>query len=304
MQDIIIYDALSITSRIHQVSDFIELLGLEDLPWQTVPGAKGYKFRMYYDCVSIHFDRDDDYIWLELTGQGCRVFETFGNGNYEALFHLVIDNPGDMKITRLDIAFDDKSGLLNIYQIADDTLKQEYISKCRVWNVLFGSEGTSVYHGSDKSEFLLRIYDKAAERGYTDGSHWVRVELQLRRDRALQFVQSPGDIGSRFCGVLLNYVRYVDECADTNKWRWPLKSYWADLVQCAAKVSLYVKPGTDYNMSRMTNYVYKQAGNAIDATIQILGVQGFLEELHARETKPNPKYQVIIDEAKRCLFDA
>ena len=58
------------------------------------------------------------------------------------------------------------------------------------------------------------------------------------------------------------------------------------------------------NMARMTNYVYKQAGNAIDATIQILGVQGFLDELHARETKPTPKYQVIIDEAKRCLSDA
>ncbi|MEG1492501.1 MAG: replication initiation factor domain-containing protein, partial [Oscillospiraceae bacterium] len=145
------------------------------------------------------------------------------------------------------------------------------------------------------------------ERGLTDGSHWVRVELQLRRDRALQFVLADGDIGSRFCGVLLNYVRYVEPNElDSNKWRWALMPYWADLVESALAISLYVKPGTDYNMMNMTNYVYNQAGNAIDATIQILGIEAFLDELHQRRSKPNPKYLTIIEESnmlKRSVKD-
>jgi len=31
---------------------------------------------------------------------------------------------------------------------------------------------------------LVRIYDKAAERGFTDGRRWARVSLQLRDKRA------------------------------------------------------------------------------------------------------------------------
>lgn len=300
MQDLIIYDALSITSNIHQVSDIIDIIGMHDVSWQTVPGAKGFQYRMYYDCISIHFCRDDDVVWLEMTGQGCRAFESFGTGDYESLFQLVQDNPGNMKITRLDVAFDDHSGVLDLDVLCDDTRKGNFVSRFNDWQVIEGSKGQSVTHGSMKSEIFLRIYDKAAERGLTDGNHWIRVELQLRRDRAMQFVRTSGDIGSRFCGVLLNYVRYiVPNELDSNKWRWDLLPYWAKLVQAADKLSIYVKPGTDYNMARMTNYVYNQAGNAIDATIQILGVDGFLKELHARDTKPNPKYKMIVDECKR-----
>lgn len=300
MQDIIIYDALSITSNIHQVSDIIDIIGMHDVPWQTVPGAKGFQYRMYYDCVSIHFGRDDDFVWLELTGQGCRVFETFGTGDYESLFALALDNPGNVKLTRLDVAYDDHSGILDIDTLCNDTRQGNFISRFCDWQVIEGSKGQSITHGSMQSEIFLRIYDKAAERKITDGTHWVRVELQLRRDRAMQFVQSSGDIGSRFRGVLLNYVRYiVSDGIDSNRWRWDMLSYWSTLVAAADKLSVYVKPGTEYNMARMTNYVYNQAGNAIDATIQILGVDGFLQELHGRGTKPNPKYKMIVDECKR-----
>lgn len=300
MENLVIYDALSITSRIHQVSDFLEILGLRDAPWMTVNGAKGFSYRQYFECISIHHCRDDGIIWLEMTGQGCRAFESYGTGDYESLFRLVQENPGDMKITRLDIAFDDHSGILDIVQLCNDTRRQEYISRFNEWQVIEGSKGCSVTHGSMKSEIFLRIYDKAAERGLEDGSHWIRVELQLRRDRAMRFVQETGDIGSRFCGVLLNYVRYVEpDGLDSNKWRWSLKGYWQQLVQASSAISLYVKPGTEYNMARMTNYVFEQAGNAIDATIKILGVDTFLEELKAREAKPNPKYQQIIEKASR-----
>jgi len=55
----------------------------------------------------------------------------------------------------------------------------------------------------------VRIYDKAAERGFTDGQHWVRIELQLRDGRAAEFSKIPMDIGEAFAGVLLNYLRYA-----------------------------------------------------------------------------------------------
>lgn len=298
MQDIIIYDALSITSKIHQVADFVEMLGMKNVSWVTSTGSHGFAYRLYYECISIHHCRDDGVVWLEMTGQGCRAFETYGTGDYESLFQLVQDNPGDMKITRLDVAFDDHNGLLDIKQLCEDTRNALFVSRFNEWQVIEGSKGCSVTHGSMKSEIFLRIYDKAAERGLDDGSHWIRVELQLRRDRAMQFAQEKGDIGSRFCGVLLNYVRYVEECDDSNKWRWPLRSYWANLVSSASSVSLYVKPGTEYNMIKMTDFVFRQAGNAIDATIEVLGIDGFLRELYSRNVRPNPKYTEIVKKMK------
>ena len=74
------------------------------------------------------------------------------------------------------------------------------------------------------SSVLIRIYDKAAERGLPEGQHWVRVELQLRDERAEAFCFDPAPIGLLFRGVLVNYVRYVDDPGtDSNCWRWPMK---------------------------------------------------------------------------------
>ena len=102
MESKVIYDWVSITSKIHSPEGFIKLLGLESVNWQMIKGAHGYRDRYYYNCISIHYNgREDMGIWLELSGQGCRVFETLGNGDYENLFEEVHANPGDMKITRI-----------------------------------------------------------------------------------------------------------------------------------------------------------------------------------------------------------
>ena len=187
----IIYDWVSITSKIHSPDDFIRLLGLnsEGISWEKVKGAHGYRDRLYWEKISIHYNGTEDMgIWLEMSGQGCRAFESFGTGDYEALFDEVFDNPGDMNITRLDVAFDDHSGLLDIHEVCEDTKNQEYVSRFRGWDVDYSDKGSSVTLGSRSSEILVRIYDKAAERGFDDGRHWVRVELQLRRERARGFL--------------------------------------------------------------------------------------------------------------------
>lgn len=185
----IIYDWVSITSKIHSTDDFIRLLGLKSVTWETVKGAHGYHDRLYWSSISIHYNgRDDMGIWLEMSGQGCRAFETFGSGDYAALFEEVLDNPEEMNITRLDVAFDDHSGLLDIEKVCKDTEEGLFVGRFNDWQVTHGSGGSSVLHGSRSSEILIRIYDKAAERGFTDGDHWVRVELQLRRERARAFL--------------------------------------------------------------------------------------------------------------------
>ena len=298
--DLIIYDALSLTSKIHSPEDLIDILGMQSLSWDRTLGGsgRGFTHRLYYDAISIHSGNHDGFIWLEMMGQGCRAFETYGNGDYDALFQLVRDNPDDMKITRLDVAFDDHSGILDIKKLADDTAAGEYVSKFKAWQVTIGSAGTCIYHGSNTSELLLRIYDKAAERGYDSKTHWVRVELQLRRDRAKAFLEQGGSIGGRFAGVLANYVRYVDEdSGDSNRRRWPLRSYWADLLAGSAPIALYQRPGVDYNIANLDNFVIHQAGAAIDTYIQIMGVDTLRDQIRQRNPWKSDKYKKLLSES-------
>lgn len=302
----LLFDALSITSKIHSTSDFIRMLGLESVIWETLKGAHGYRDRLYWQCISIHYNGTDDMgIWLELTGQGCRAFETYGNGDYEAVFEEVMENPGEVHITRLDVAYDDLEDVLDMNELCEDTREQQFISRFSEWQVIEGSKGASVTHGSMKSDVFLRIYDKAMERGFTDGRHWVRVELQFRRERAAAFLAAPGDIGMRFAGVLGNYLRYIDDDgSDSNRWRYPMKDYWYRLLGTAAKIRLYEKPGTDYNLSSLEKYVYRQAGNAISALIEIYGEDLFKKNLQKRGTMPNPKYKALIDQYRVSQKDA
>ena len=299
--NIVIYDALSITSKIHSTGDFIELLGLREITWETVKGAHGYRSRLYWNCISIHYDGSEEMgIWLELTGQGCRAFETYGNGDYERLFREVQYNEDQMNITRLDVAYDDaEDEILDMVQLCEDTRALQFVSRFNDWQVIEGSKGASVTHGSMKSDLFIRIYDKAMERGHTDGRHWIRLELQLRRERAVMFINTPGGIGMKFAGVLGNYLRYIDDDGlDSNRWRAPMKDYWFNLIAGASRIRLYEKPGTEYNIFNLESFVYRQAGNAISALLQIVGEEEFYRRLKERGTVQNPKYNALI--AQHC----
>ena len=293
-ENLVIYDWLSFTSKVHTPDQLIAALGLSHVPWTETKGARGYRDRKYFSCISIHYNgRSDMGVWVEMSGQGCRTFESLSKVGWEGIFSFIRDN--GLKITRLDVAYDDHSGILNIREIASDTQAGMYISRSDYWETVLSSKGTTVQIGSPQSKVLIRIYDKAAERGKTD-EHWIRVELQLRDDRAVQFTKIPLPIGQAFSGVLLNYLRYVEPGDDSNKWRWPMTGYWFNLVQDAEKISIYQTPGMEYNEERCKNYVINQAGNAIDACIQMYGLYEFEKMIQERKTAPNPKYEQLIQQ--------
>lgn len=301
-ENLVLVDWLSFTSKIHSVQDFVDLLGMCSVPFESLKGMHGYRDRLYFNGISIHFNgRDDMGIWCEMSGQGCRAFETLGSGDYDMLFDFI--RYGDLHITRLDVAFDDHSGILDLPVVCADTRNGFFVSRSEFWEVTDSSMGSTIYHGSPKSDVRIRIYDKAAEKHCGLGTHWVRVELQLRDDRALKFISLPYSLGENFAGVICNYLRYVEPSDfDTNRWRWPLTSYWGDLLCGADALKIYQKPGMEYNIDHCEHYVYKQCGNAIDTLIQIYGIDEFQRKLAKRATRPNPKYTQLIDTYKDFKF--
>lgn len=301
-ENIVIYDWLSFTSKTHSPEELISALGLAHVPWTETKGARGYRDRKYFSCISVHYNgRADMGVWVEMSGQGCRTFESLSSVGWEGIFSFIRES--GLKITRLDVAYDDHSGILNIRDIVDDTLNEMFVSKSDCTDVRLSSnrriKGTTVIVGSPQSRVLIRIYDKAAERGKPD-EHWIRCEMQLRDDRAVQFTKIPLPIGQAYAGVLLNYLRYVEPGEDSNKWRWPMRDYWCNLVEDAERISIYQSPGMEYNEERCKRYVVNQAGNAIDACIQMYGLYEFEKMIQERPVSRNPKYDMVV---KQHRFD-
>lgn len=289
-------------------SCFIQLLGMTDNSWQVLNGPHGANKRLYFDGISIHLPTDKHtYAWLEMSGSGCRSFETYGHGNWKELLNVIFQY---CNITRLDIAYDDHTGILDMSQLVLDTyfnpcfVSKSHYHECHLsFDDRTGEKGTSIYHGRESSNTLIRIYDKAAQLGYDQKTNWNRVEIQFRRENAMAFAShylQSDNLGDLFSGVLVDYLRYCESCdTDSNKWRWPLKEYWSELVCGAQRIRILSTPGIEYNISNLENYVFNQAGNSIRTFIQCFGVDQFMERL--KETQPSivpEKYKEILRKYK------
>ena len=304
--NLILFDWLTFTTKIWSVSQIKEFLGLTDQSWELAEyGRYGYKRREVFHGVSILYDGrlnadgvDDMGICVEISGSGCRSLESFGQVDWYSFFDFLLDESNEFNVTRLDIAFDDHNGILDKLQLKLDTDDGNYRSKFRTWEIRYGSQGFSIYHGSKQSEVMIRIYDKAAERGLLDGTHWIRVELQLRNENAagaLKAYLQHKEIGSVFSGILATYLVYCDECYDSNKSRWPIADYWDLLIQGASCIHIAAAPGVDYNVFHLEGFLRDTAGGALDTWIKIFGLDSLPDLLKDRSSRLNPKHKRLLD---------
>lgn len=326
----ILIDWFAMTTSISQPEDIIKMLGMETIPFELVFGARGWHQRLYFDGVSVHFDGHDGLVWLEMSGQGCRAFETFGHGDFNVLFDFVLENPDNCNITRLDVAYDDYIGLLDLDKIVYDSLNGNFIAKARFGDLttciveqgINKNVGRCVTHGTKRSSVIIRIYDKAAERNKSDEiPHWVRCELMLRRERAYEFIKllrpenkytwseeakdyvsvRPAEtIDNLYFMVLNHYLRYIDKSdTDTNKWRAPMAEHWAKFALSITdkKMSLYVNPGVEYNALNLSNYVSERNAGPIYTYIRLFGVDDLIERVNDKAPiNLNPKYKMLLAE--------
>ena len=316
----LIFDWVSFSTRIHKPDEIMDLIGMRDCPWEILTSGNGYTHRHHFGGVSISFvDGDMSHVGgfylLDMSGQGCRTFETYGNGDYDKLFNLVRAESGkpkilqDVRLTRLDVAFDDMTGLLQIDQICDKVRLEEFVSRIRRYESIYGSKGNSVNFGSKGSNVFIRIYDKAKERGFTDGMHWIRCELQLRKENACGFVGKLASVSlpDLYTGVLKNYLSFREPNPDdSNQRRWEECPWWTAFLNHARAISIVEKPGVIYNLSACEKYVLTQPVGSIKTLIQIFGADEFIEMIRKAPNPKNPKYKRLITqvEMERARQDA
>ena len=304
MDNKIMIDWFSFTTSICSPEDIIELLGMTDCPFTEIYGFYGWQNRLFFGGVSVMYGGHDGLVMLEMSGQGCRTFETLGNGNFKNIFQFCVYNVGDCNITRLDVAYDDFKGYLNLDEIVKDTVKGNFVARTRKWEVIQSSDGRCVVHGTRKGSVLIRIYDKAAERNRSDEiPHWVRCELQLRQERAAEFVRlivmEDEIVDKLYFAVLNHYLRYVQpSCSDSNKWRFDIAEHWFDFYNSAetAPRSIYVAPGMEYNASKLRHTYGHNFGGGIYTYIKIFGINTLLEDVEKAKPRLNPKYKMLLAE--------
>ncbi len=333
-------DWLSVT--LHGVTpEFVKaLIGLDDasIPWEELEQFRnGYPRHYAWSGITISFGADEERFYsdpqkvrmdmgvmLNMSGTGCRTFETYGTGKWLRLFEYFFHDPifdaerlhhrkvFRANVTRLDIAYDDHTGMLDMQQLLSDTQQRNF--RCRAKytertisdDMMKDIQGTSLYFRSKKSPVLIRIYDKAAERGFKD-QHWIRVEMQLRHERAQVFLAlflREQHLGRTVSGVLRNYLCFLKPVADRNISRWPLAAYWDKLLLDMDCISLWVTPGEEYNISRSEFFLWHQWGQVIRVLDLAYGSDYLIKS--ARELFPEdqlaPKYVRAL-ESLRLMVD-
>lgn len=323
MDSNILIDWLTFSSKIDDFQSIKEFLGLSSCDFKLASGRYMYGRSYRFGNISIYTDglSDDMGVCVEMSGQGCRDYESYGNADWDSVFQYFLQNPSQVNISRLDVAYDDFDKLLDLEKVIADTYNGNYTSKLKHWNVQKGSRGATVEHGTRGGDMYIRIYDKKAERNRDDLEYWCRCELQMRHDTACNFVKamykpaSQVDHGTLYSIFLLdtpieqlyfevlnNYLRYVkppDVGNDSQKYRWETAPHWLEFLQTGARRSIFVAPGVEYNMERLYSYVFSQAGNAIRTYIDIAGIDEFQRELEKVKKSRNVKYDLLRAQAAK-----
>lgn len=268
-------------------SDFIEL----------PKGMNGYKKQKQCGHIRVMYDGSENMgCHVEMSGQACREYETRGGKYFKwwPTLSEVLEAHGSF--SRIDLAIDDRSGLLSLDEIERKIKAGEVRSKFRTarpgteHNLADGTKiGQTIYFGSKSSSIQMRFYDKALEQG-VDGT-WIRTEIQARDERATAVVVALlGDVpvGHIASGVFRNYVVFVEKNkTDTNKARWAVCEWWNSYLGSveAIRLSIEQKPRT---LKEVESWVNKQIG----PTLAMLMLANEGDTSWINEVMVNSKYRL------------
>jgi len=312
----IIFDWLSFTTTKVKADEMLDFLVLNNVDWVTsYKKARGYPVKYYFNGINIFFNNpnNENMVWVEMCGQGCRAFEKYSKLKWYKLFKKVLKI--EHNITRFDVAFDDFEGLLDMEVIHWETIKGNYVSIFETYRAQYSNKGITVEIGSPSSDIMFTIYDKAAEQAgkaedksqkeeiLSKHKHWVRFEMQFCDERAKEFIRNmfKYPLGELFGAILNKYLRFVaPNKSDTNKKRWNSRKWWTKFVNTAKVIKLNSKGHPNYNLEKCETFVYKQCGNAISTLIEIQGIEKFQKDLKMKKTDyVNEKYVSLISEYGR-----
>ena len=280
LENTYIIDWLSFTCKMGNPFEVIELAELGQLNFtESDRGRYGYDNAYTLDgIINVFYSskRSDMGVHVELTGQGVRKYETIMEVD-KVTWRQVFEHLRTFAtFSRIDLALDEYEGLVGFADIIKKIEQGEHVGRCRSFKVISGRgsngehTGTTIYMGSNKSDIMLRVYEKNYERqakGYEiDVPIWNRWELVLKHEKANDFVtrylEDGYSFGSLFGGILADLIRFVEPSEDTNKSRWQTSPWWSDFLAMAEPIQL---KGKEYqpSLAKTLNWIENSTVTAI-----------------------------------------
>lgn len=275
---LITVDALDFAVPDCSIDFLLRFLRLEDVDFEEGKTMRvNYKKSLYITGLKIGYDNPVSQYscYVNMSGQGCRLYEDLmGDGfDWFVFIKSLIDLNVDFR--RIDIAVDDYTDLINPNKLIKYYAAGKYAGSLRSCEGhIFKREEFQA--GADGGHFIVRVYNKALERGYSEeelGHPWVRCEMQLRDKKATQFIDewiSSGDLCKIYCGHLLEGIRFLTKPNDLkNSQRIPIAPFWKKFCHDAQRIPFIGVPGTKYNLSKLERYLKHQIASSVRTYIAV-----------------------------------
>lgn len=287
-------DWVQFTVKTLTLKEVYSLLGMYESEFVDMPrGLYGYPMQKACGDIRILYGGGENMgIHVQLSGQGCREFETYWHMTWEEMLGNVIQADGEF--TRFDLAvdeirYDGKRPYFTVKKVMQKTEKGHCRSKFRnaieikKIEIKDGAEkGNTIYFGSPQSNIQIRIYEKNFERENAGKeveqriTTWNRTEMQMADERAQEAVKQilrGVEVGVVMFGLLRNYMNFVDPTEDSNKARWPISEWWLLFLDDAERLRLAAK-APDSTIERKEQWVDKQVKPTLSEIWVALGRPG------------------------------
>lgn len=218
------------------------------------------------------------------------------------------------KMKRLDLAINDKAGILDIPKLKEKYKAGECISYFRMQKDYSGTEkcgsdlpkntGETLYLGSTSSELYMCAYQKNYEQYVKNGIEVEdteiknRFEIRMKNERAYYAVVdllTYRDAERTAFSIINHYVRFVDREDDKPKSQWKTNDDWAWFIgENREPIRLTTKP-EPYTLQKALHWLQRQ----VAPTIKM--VQALDRENHTTILKDMIEQAELKDKHKHLL---
>ena len=228
-------------------------------------------------------------VLVELKGRGCRQFEAYLLAQERSWYEFFMDAlsaGGVMK--RLDLAINDRTGILNIPMLTEKCRNEECISVFRSFKSYRSGElvrkdekecmGNTLYIGSLQSEVYFCIYEKDYEQyrknhiPIREAEVKNRFEIRLKNERAYYAVRdllifdNPEQTAFK---IINRYIRFVDRDDNRPRCDWKLNDEWAWFIgNHRDRLKLTTKP-EPYTYERTLNWLARQVAPTLKVVLKL-----------------------------------
>lgn len=187
---------------------------------------------------------------LELKGKGCRQFENFLLAQHRSWYDFFKDCvKAEGVLKRLDLAINDKTGILDIPELARKCDEEECVSVFRSFKNYKSGElkrrnekqdmGNTLYIGSLKSDVYFCIYEKDYEQyvkneiPLEEAEIKNRFEIRLKNERAekaLDDLLAYRNPERTAFSIINRYLRFTDKETGKRRSDWKTNDSWAFFI--------------------------------------------------------------------------